>query len=150
MKKIAKIEVEVIPDYDADLSYLGTFDAEPKGEHAIEHEPNDPSTHNWFNCQTGMEEYAQREYERMLAYDRGEWGMVGVKAVAEIQISDDGKNWLCNEVASGGLWGIENDGGEDYIKEVGRDQVSELRDMLLELGFTAKEIGAVEVIEIEL
>jgi hypothetical protein len=92
-----------------------------------------------------MEEYAHRDYERMLAYERGDWGMVGVKATAEIRTSEEGHHWLCNDIRSGGLWGIENDGEGDYIKEVGREQVSELGDTLRELGFTDKEINSVAI-----
>ena len=143
MKRISSITIERKPDYDADLSFLGTFDNEPKDKFAIEHEPNNPRVFHWFNPQPGTvetKEQAQQVYERMMGYENGQWGMIGIRAKAEIQTSEGGNSWFCNDVESGGLWGIDDDSEESYLKEIEREQLDELKDVLLELGFTKEEI----------
>lgn len=144
MKKINKITIERIPDYDADLDWIGTFDREPKSDLAIEHEPDNNRTYNWFNAQKGTCEtkaQARREYERMLAYNRGDWGMIGIKAKAETAISIGQGNWKLDTITSGGLWGIETDTDEKYYKEIEQEQLSEVKDYLKEYGFTDEDIN---------
>jgi hypothetical protein len=149
MKKINKIIIRHIPDYDADLDWIGTFDREPQSEFAIEHEPDNNRTYNWFNPQKGAVEnkkQAKRDYERLLAYDRGDWGMIGIKAEAHIACSLDGKTWKLDTITSGGLWGIETDADEKYHNEIEQEQLAELKDYLKEYGFTDEEIEKAEVV----
>lgn len=138
MKKIEKIIIQHMPDNDADLSHLGEFSDEAKAG-AIDHHERDGITRNmlkYFNPQDP--EHAEADYIRMIEYDRGNWYMLGIKAVAEIRTSDDGKTWSINRISSGGLWGIESDGGP--FNEIEAEQRDELEDILKNLGFTAKEI----------
>lgn len=148
MKKIKKITLKRVPDYDADLSYLGTFDPQAQSDYAIAHEPDNNRTFNWFNPQNvegdtprNLRKYAKQDYERMMAYENGHWHMMMVKAEAEIATSEKGNSWLINKVSSGGLWGLESDSDESYFKEVEDEQMAELKDLLLELGFTAEDIA---------
>lgn len=66
--------------------------------------------------------------DRRAAYERGEFGFVGVKAVAEINISG-----IIETIESPGLWGIEDDSGDEHLKDVYRDELSTLYEMLKEL-----------------
>jgi hypothetical protein len=84
--------------------------------------------------------YGLQDFKRMEAYERQNWCMTGIKAVAKIQTSEDGKDWLCNEVSSGGLWGVESDCGADYKKEVADGQLAELRNALKAFGFNNRQI----------
>ena len=84
--------------------------------------------------------YGLQDFERMESYERQNWCMTGIKAVAKIQTSNDGKNWLCNEVSSGGLWGIESDCGAECKKEVADGQLAELRNALKAFGFNNRQI----------
>lgn len=84
--------------------------------------------------------YGLQDYKRMESYNQQNWYMTGIKAVAKIQTSEDGENWLCNEVKSGGLWGIESDCGEEYKKEVADGQLVELRNALKAFGFKNRQI----------
>jgi hypothetical protein len=140
MKKIEKIIIKHIPDYDTDLSWLGTFSNE-KGEHAIEHSEGG-RTYKYFNADNveNMKQ-ARQNYEEMMKFERGESLMIGIKAQAEIRTSYNGKTWLCNAVSSGGLWGIEDSNEDDYIKEVEHEQLADIKDVLKELGFTDDEIA---------
>jgi hypothetical protein len=148
MKKINKIIIKHIPDYEADLSWIGTFDDEPKDEFAIKHNGG-REQYAYFNPQKGAVEnkkQAKRDYERMMAYDRGEWGMVGIKAEAETAISIGNGCWKLDTITSGGLWGIETDADEKFHNEIEQEQLAELKDYLKEYGFTDSDIEKARVI----
>lgn len=73
--------------------------------------------------------------ERLEQYQRGTFGFVGVSACAEIRFTTPQGGWIIGPVVkSSGLWGIEDDSGEDYFRTVGEEQADELADMLIALG----------------
>lgn len=84
--------------------------------------------------------YGLQDYKRMESYERQNWCMTGISVKAKIQTSQDGKDWLCNEITSGGLWGIESDCGNEYKKEVADGQLAELRNTLKAFGFNNRQI----------
>lgn len=139
MKKINKIIVRHIPDYDADTSYLGEF-SNTAGKFAVKHDGG-AREYPYFNAENveNMKE-AKQNYKTIMKIDSGEIGFIGIKAEAEINTGGENGSWLINKISSGGLWGIETplDG---YEKEVEAEQLSELKDLLIELGFTTKEIA---------
>jgi hypothetical protein len=75
--------------------------------------------------------------ERLAAYDAGEFYLVGVRAVAVIRYEreHDMRGGIA-ELATGGVWGIEDDSGRDYFDEVYGGELPTLRSMLDELGVT--------------
>jgi hypothetical protein len=78
----------------------------------------------------------QNDYEeRKEAYRRGDFSFVGVRAEAEITV--DG---ILQTIVSGGLWGIESDSGDEYIKEVGGEEYTDLRRILKTLGVPTSEL----------
>jgi hypothetical protein len=141
-KEIAKIEIQKIPDYEMDLSYLGTFGDEA-GTYAIEHTEQTRWSYKYFNAENveNMEQ-ARKNYNIMMKYERGELFHIGIKAVATIHTSHDGNSWLINRITSGGVWGIEQGykGDEEDIQSIIEEQKDELRDVLLALDFPADEI----------
>lgn len=152
MKKIKQITIEVLPDYDVDLSYLGTFSNTKESEFSINHHENEggSNTYKWFNPQKGAcetIEQAMQDYNRMMDYERGNWWSQGIKATAEIHTSDDGKHWLINHISSGGLYGIESDDDDDYIETIREEQVDDVKALLLEFGFSQDEINNAEIID---
>ncbi len=85
--------------------------------------------------------YGMQDFKRMESLNNGSWYLIGIRAEAEIQTSEnEGKDWLINRVSSAGLWGIESDSDESYFKEVAQEELAQLEKLLLELGFTAEEI----------
>ena len=74
--------------------------------------------------------------ERLRAYNAGEWGMVGVRAVAEIEAAE-----MLETITSAGLWNIESDSDENYFRDVYREELEQLCRMLYELGFAEGEIA---------
>jgi hypothetical protein len=103
-------ELRVVIDDDterADLSYL---------EHEV---------------RAGTAEEREAAQERLEAFHRGLWHMVGIYAVANVDVAGQ-----TEQFRSPGLWGIESDSGRDYFQHVGRDEYNELARDLRQMGVT--------------
>ena len=83
--------------------------------------------------------YTISDYERMEAYNDGQFCFIGIDAIARVQLS---KHGVIQTLRSGGLWGIESDSDSSHIKETETEQLNELRDILKQAGFTQKAIDA--------
>lgn len=67
--------------------------------------------------------------DRRAAYYNDEFCFVGVRVSVEIH------NWTTGvhtTIQSAGLWGIESDSGEDYLRGVGLEELEQLRSELTE------------------
>ena len=97
-KTIGKVRVKgyMEPDNYPDLDWIGTFSNE-WAEGCLEW-GGGRNSYKYFHPQQGLEEYAERDMERMKAYDRGDWMMVGI--IAKVYIA--GKELGCYSV-----WGFE-------------------------------------------
>ncbi len=115
-KEIESISCQQIFDVDGDISYLQQYDINSKN-------PEE-------------RKYALQDKKRLEAYYNDEWYFVGIQAVAEIRI-----NGISQTISSSGLYGIESDSGDEYFDEVFEEQKEDLKDNLLELGFSEKEIA---------
>jgi len=73
--------------------------------------------------------------DRREAYLRGDFGFVGVRAEAKVAIES-----VVQTLTSGGLWGIESDSGDDYIREIAGEEWHALRDILLSVGVPTSEL----------
>lgn len=80
--------------------------------------------------------YVAQDYKRMEDLHRGFWGLIGIKAEAEVVI-----NGVIQKITSGGLWGIESDSDEDNFKQVEAEELVELRKQLEALGFSKRAIS---------
>jgi hypothetical protein len=81
------------------------------------------------------EKYSREDYLRMESLESGKWYMLGVQAVCRLKISHDGgKSWLLQDIHSSGLWGIESDSDESFIKQVEYEQLEELKRLVITLG----------------
>jgi len=133
--KIRSVKVCWRIDEDPDLSFLGKF-TDVESEHAIERFPDgggDLRVCRYFVPGLTAEESGdpgspRRDCERMEAFVRGDWCMVGGWAQAEV-VTPSG---VSHTVRSGGLWGIESDSGDGYYEETAREQ---LEDLCAELGY---------------
>jgi hypothetical protein len=148
MKKINKIIINYIPDYDAQTDHYGKFSDEP-GKFAVKHSDN-AGQWKYFNAENveNMKQ-AKENYKRIMDIENGNIQIYGIKAEAEIATSLENVypagNWLINHLSSGGLWGLESDANEADFKEVEAEQLDELKDVLLALGFTMAEYTAAPV-----
>lgn len=112
--EVTEVRVVIQADEDADLSWLEQSDAE-MGE--------------------GFEAYSAK---RMTAYVNGEWHMTGIYAQATLRHRtgvQDGWDGT-TRVRTGGIWGVESDSDESYVRELADEQLAELRTMLTDLGLT--------------
>ena len=72
----------------------------------------------------------QDEYQdRLKEYKRGMFGFVGVQAVATISVPY-GRDWIITHLRSPGIWGVENDSGEDHLNDIFSDEKAVLITML--------------------
>lgn len=121
-KEIESISCQQIFDVDGDISYLQQYDINSKD--------------------TEERKYALQDKKRLEAYYNDEWYFIGIQAVAEIRI-----NGISQTISSGGLYGIESDNSNEYFDEVFEEEKEQLKDVLLQLGFTEKQIAQNEDLE---
>lgn len=115
--RIESIKVRRFEDDDADLSWL------TQGYEEIEDAAE-------------RERYRERDRQRLADYGHT-WWMVGIDAVADVQI-----HGVLQRVRSGGIWGVETDSDPGYFHELGAEQVSELATILSQIGFAPEDIAA--------
>lgn len=88
-----------------------------------------------------IRKYILQDYERMEGLNNGDWVYIGIGASAQVSIPS-GSSSIESDVSSGGLWGIESDSGETYLREsVEVDELAELRTELKALGFSSRAIS---------
>jgi hypothetical protein len=76
---------------------------------------NDPDT-SWLE----QDEFS----DRLAEYQAGGFGFVGVRARVKVH------NWttgVTKTIESAGLWGVESDSEESYIREVGMEELDALK-----------------------
>ena len=153
-KRIHKVVIKHVMD---DLQHenaedsIGTFDNSAKSEYAIElDQPCHGYRYEGFKFYNGpvenyqsiepdeIRKYVQQDYERMKSFNAGDWHYIGIRAEAEIQLSENG---TFQTITSGGLWGVESDSG-DYIKEIEQEELKDLRRKLEAIGFSKRAVTA--------
>ena len=85
-----------------------------------------------------IRKYCLQDYERMRDLERGEWCYIGIKAVADVDLTGG----LIQRIASGGIWGIESDSDPSDFRSIEREQLDDLRDELHAIGFSKRAIAA--------
>jgi hypothetical protein len=82
-----------------------------------------------------QEKYKAQDAKRLEKLERGDWSFIGIRAECRINIPGNSSApfTICCPISSSGLWGIEDDSGEEYLKEVALEQVEELLLMLRSL-----------------
>lgn len=164
MKKIDQIIVKKVLDESPDLSWIGEY-TDQYNEWAIDVEqgeyvnileqdedyeiPARNRNYRFFVPYAGGEKpgtndyqkYGKQDFEHMQKINNGEIGFIGIMAEARFLTSHDGKNWLINDISSGGLWGIEAPDNSSYHDEVISEELSALTDLLKELCFYDEEIA---------
>lgn len=67
--------------------------------------------------------YLAQDKARLDAYYKGDWHYVGV--CCDISIKTE-TNWaIPTVIGRSSVWGVESDSGEDYFKELAKDQIAE-------------------------
>lgn len=88
----------------------------------------------------------QDEFEdRKLAYIHGDFVFLGIRVEAEVSLCRDAVNngcWTIQRITSGGIWGIESDSDDSYLKEIENDELALLREQLEAMGFSKRAVSA--------
>jgi hypothetical protein len=105
--------------------------------------PNSKREYNFFKPYASGEvegtenyqKYGKQDFERMEGLNNQNWYFMGIIAKAEIRT----ETGTMQVIRSGGLWGIESDSG-NYLDEVGKEELENLRLELSALGFGKRAI----------
>lgn len=130
-----KIEVKRIADEYPDLSFLETtpeyhYGTEGSNWKHVSEADKQKVIAQYGSIWNACAAYARQDKERLDAYNRGVWWMIGIRAVATIHIPVNDKVVKIQTIDSGGLWGIESDSDSSYLNEIGKEQVEEVREYL--------------------
>lgn len=82
-----------------------------------------------------VREYTRQDYERMERLNRGDWCFLGIVAQAEIFLGDRVQK------IDASLWGVESDSDASTLGQIEQEELSELRDQLLGLGFGKRAVS---------
>lgn len=118
---IISIERQIVPEPEPDTSWL-----------------EDTSRYDGVS-ESDRTKYEQQDRERLAAYIRGDWYMVGVRAVAEIAITT-GEGVIAQRITSPGIWNTESDSDEAHFAELYQGELETLAEILIELGFGTSDI----------
>lgn len=133
--KAIKIEVKRIIDENPDMSFLNTTPEYHYGKNGsnwehVSEEDIQRIIKNYGSVWNACIAYTKQDKDRLEAYDRGIWEMIGIKAVATIHIPVDEDTIKIQTIDSGGLFGIESDSDDSYIQVIGREQIAEVKNHL--------------------
>lgn len=140
---LCKIYTQHIDDPDPDLSYLETV-LDENNQKIIS-----SSRYTQEDLDNNREEtlkYIKEDHQRLK--DFGDtWYTFGIRAFCQINIpfevtTSKGKeiNFLIQELCSGGIWGIESGSDPEYLKDIEKEQVNDLKHMLKILNVAGTEI----------
>lgn len=100
------------------------------------------------NTPEEVRKYVREDYHRMESLHRGRWYYIGIRAEADIEYPAYGGVppaeptivQTKDTLSSMGLWGIESNSGE-YLQDIEKDQLSQLKTELTKLGFSQRAIS---------
>lgn len=75
--------------------------------------------------------------DRLDAYARDVWCMVGVRARAEVTIGG-----VTQQVYSCGIWNVESDSDKEYFEQLRGEELDQLTDVLRGMGFSGRQVKA--------
>ncbi len=143
--KILKVWIERVVDTEPDASWIGEYSVAATSPAAIDREERgdkERGQYRYFNPantgeETGNPNSQEEDYQRMESYNRGAWCFLGIIAKAEVQT---GRDSPIQTIRSGGLLGVESDGGNAYLNQVEDGEKSELFGELKRMGFSESHI----------
>ena len=138
--RIDRIKIRREIDESPDLSWLESSIDEYGKIHSCRYTQEELDKHP-----RRTRRYIKEDMKRLNSYGE-DWYMIGI--VAEAQISyplnnngDRRLEWL----SSGGIWGVESDSDESYLKEMEEEQLSELKEHLETFGINTSNWNEIEI-----
>lgn len=128
-KKIFSVKVQKLMDEYPDISYLRTD---------IKDYRDDFKEYGFK-----IRKWIRQDREMLRQYQDGDRWDIGIIATAKVGVKffKNSNDYCCQELSSGGLWGISTTGEHDeYHDIVAREELDQLKDILFNLGFTEKAI----------
>lgn len=149
IRRLVKLDILAETDPSPDLSWLGEYSNTPgPPDKTIDRQERGDMRRNEFRyfiaansaAQTGNPESVLQDYKRMeeLTYGSLSVYCVSVRAVID---SARVRSWFCFHLDSSTCGGIESDNGEEYIRQIGGEQIEDIRPELNDLGFTDDTIN---------
>jgi hypothetical protein len=134
--KLQSIVLHVDVDTYPDASYLGKYTDKPTAG-AIDRQALGDIERGQYRYfvpantaeETGSPDSPMQDYKRMEALQRGDWQLLGVWAEAILRVTVNGMTQQ-QRIRSGGLWGIESDSSQEFIRSVQLDELADLRAQL--------------------
>lgn len=133
--QVNKITIKWEYEESPDLSYLGKYQSNWV-EGAIDRKKlgdTERNQYRYFVPANSELEYAMNDYNRSEAANRGNWCMMGCRAVAEISYPTANGRRI-DRLRSGGLWGIESDSSKEYIEEIEKEEMADLKGHVEKFG----------------
>lgn len=149
-RTLRKIDILHILDDSPDLSWIGDYSGtrgpEDRTIDRLARSDMSRGEYRYFIAcnsgeETGNPDSVEQDYQRMEAYNRGDWHVIGLRVRATIAIHECRHTRDIN-IESSGLWGVESDSGDDYMTEVAREQLDEIRAELNDWGIDDAAIDA--------
>lgn len=153
--QIESIKIVVGDDDNPDLSFLGEYASTDKGNPlAIDRVERGDAGRNEYRyfipARAANAQEAEQDYDRMEAYNRGDWHMVGIYAQATVLVPDQFGNFNVQQIRSGGLWGVESDSDMDYRRQTASEEVMDLVGQLEALGIDKWDVDDTEIDDTQL
>jgi hypothetical protein len=152
--RIDKVVVYHETDTFSDLSWIGKYSDYPgPADRTIDRvarghvEPSvvDREYRYFIAAMSGDEtknpESVEEDYQRMEAYNRGAWHMLGIYAVAVVSYDIGHGSRRQESLRSDGLWGVESD--SDEIDNNEQEQLASLRGHLVTFGVDVSEFDTI-------
>lgn len=89
--------------------------------------------------------YVYQDFNRFERLNRGDWFYMGIMAEATVKYSIGQGNYRLENFTSGGLWGIESDSDNDYIAEVEKNELNDLKNHLKQFNVNVKNFDKIEI-----
>jgi hypothetical protein len=86
--------------------------------------------------------YVRQDYNRMESLNNRNWCCIGIITEAEYVLLSNRGSSLVQRLTSGGLWGIESDSERAYIESVEKEELANLKEQLLAIGFSKRAVSA--------
>jgi opacity protein-like surface antigen len=151
--RINAIRIEHMPDDNPDFNHLGRYSNKPgPADRTVDRYPDGT---NWTYRQqmryfiaansaeeTGNPDSVEQDYQRMEAYNRQEWSMLGIRAVADVSYDVGDRTRRIERFTSAGLWGVESDSDADYLTSVASDELADLKAHLEHFGIDLTNFDA--------
>jgi len=130
---VEKVDEYSIPDW------LGHYTDSDAGEFTIAREKIGNRGYKYF-CAENVEnkEQSLENYQLYEKFNDGGWCLLYVYAEAQVVIGG-----IIQKIRSGGLGGIESESDKIYLEEIAKDEIFQLKQVLLEIGVPQEEIDDV-------